>query len=131
MMTVCHFDVTNKQRRMKMSKPRTEEQKLRRKYLTDCKAKGIKPMPIDDWKAKFANKTSKPSCESVKPAKKVCNKKPANPITENGRKVIVERSDVVTFKGCKPHEIMRLAMFMLIDVYKDICASNSRHNHNS
>ena len=105
-----------------MSEPRTEEQKLRRKYLTDCKAKGIKPMPIDDWKAKFTNKTSKPSCKSVKSA---------NPITENGRKVIVERSDVVTFKGCKPHEIMRLAMFMLIDVYKDICASNSRHNHNS
>ena len=69
-------DFTNKQRRMKMSKPRTKEQKLRRKYLEDCKAKGIKPMSIDDWKAKFANKTSKPSYKSVKPAKK-------------GRKVIV------------------------------------------
>ena len=114
-----------------MSKTRTEEQKLRRKYLEDCKKHGVKPMQIEYWKAKFANKTSKPSCKSVKPAKKVCNKKPANPITENGRKVIVERSDVVTFKGCKPHEIMRLAMLMLIDVYKDICASNSRHNHNS
>ena len=131
MMTVCHFDVTNKQRRMKMSKPRTEEQKLRRKYLEDCKAKGIKPMPIDDWKAKFANKTSKPSCKSVKPAKKVCNKKPANPITKKGRKVIVERGDVVIFKDYKPCEIMRLSMLMLVDVYKDICASNSRHNHNS
>ena len=127
---------------MKMSKPRTEEQKSRRKYLEDCKAKGIKPMPIDDWKKiwrgfnsdlkpEFANKTSKPSCKSVKPAKKVCDKKPAKPIAENVRKVIVERSDVVTFKDCKPHEIMRLAMFMLIDVYKDICASNSGHNHNS
>ena len=116
---------------MKMSKPRTEEQKLRRKYLTDCKAKGIKPMPIDDWKAKFANKTSKPSCKSVKPAKKVCNKKPANPITKKGRKVIVERGDVVIFKDYKPCEIMRLSMLMLVDVYKDICASNSRHNHNS
>ena len=123
------------------NKPRTKEQKLRRRYLTDCKKNGIRPMPIEDWKKdwkkindwkpKFANKTSKPSCKSVKPAKKVCNKKPANPITENGRKVIVERSDVVTFKGCKPHEIMRLAMFMLIDVYKDICASNSGHNNNS
>ena len=116
---------------MKMSKPRTEEQKLRRKYLTDCKAKGIKPMQIDDWKAKFANKTSKSSCKSVKPAKKVCNKKPANPITEKGRKVIVERGDLVIFKGYKPCEIMRLSMLMLVDVYKDICASNSRHNHNS
>ena len=104
---------------MKMSnKPRTKEQKLRRKYLADCKAKGIKPMPIDDWKAKFANKTSKPSCKSVKPAKKV-------------HKVIVERGDLLIFKGYKPHEIMRLAMLMLVDVYKDICASNSRHNHNS
>ena len=101
-----------------MSKPRTEEQKLRRKYLTDCKAKGIKPMPIDDWKAKFANKTSKSSCKSVKPAKK-------------RRKVIVERGDLVIFKDYKPHEIMRLAMFMLIDVYKDICASNTVHNNNS
>ena len=117
-----------------MSKTRTEEQKLRRKYLEDCKAKGIKPMQIDDWKAKFveywkakfveywkakfANKTSKPSCKSVKPAKK-------------GRKVIVERGDIVIFKGYKPHEIMRLAMLMLVDVYKEICASNSRHNHNS
>lgn len=104
---------------MKMSnKPRTKEQKLRRKYLEDCKAKGIKPMPIDDWKAKFANKTSKPSCKSVKPAKK-------------GRKVIVEHGDLVIFNGYKPHEIMRLAMLMLVDVYKYICASNSRHNHNS
>ena len=100
------------------NKPRTEEQKLRRKYLEDCKAKGIKPMPIDDWKAKFANKTSKPSCKSVKNAKK-------------GRKVIVERGDVVIFKDYKPCEIMRLSMLMLVDVYKDICASNSGHNHNS
>ena len=100
------------------NKPRTKEQKLRRKYLEDCKAKGIKPMPIDDWKAKFANKTSKPSCKSVKNAKK-------------GRKVIVERGDVVIFKDYKPCEIMRLAMLMLVDVYKAICASNGRHNHNS
>ena len=123
-----------------MSKPRTDEQKIRRKYLTDCKKNGIKPMPIEDWnnwkkikdlKAKFANKTSKPSFKSVKPAKKVCDKKPANPITKKGRKIIVERGDVVIFKDYKPHEIMRLAMFMLIDVYKDIYASNSRHNHNS
>ena len=123
------------------NKPRTKEQKLRRKYLEDCKKNGIKPMPIedwkkdwkkiDDWKPMFANKTSKPSCKSVKPAKKFCDKKPEKPIAENVRKVIVERSDVVTFKDCKPHEIMRLAMFMLIDVYKDICASNSGHNHNS
>ena len=125
---------------MKMSKPRTEEQKIRRKYLTNCKKNGIKPMPIEDWnnwkkikdlKAKFANKTSRPSYKSVKPAKKVCNKKPANPITENGRKIIVERGDSVIFNGFKPCEIMRLAMLMLVDVYKDICASNSRHNHNS
>ena len=109
-------------------KPRTKEQKLRRKYLTDCKANGIKPMPIEDWKKDwnkindwkpdFANKTSKPSCKSVKLAKK-------------GRKVIVERGDVVIFKDYKPCEIMRLSMLMLVDVYKDICASNSRHNHNS
>ena len=114
-----------------MSKTRTEEQKLRRKYLTDCKAKGIKPMPIDDWKAKFTNKTSKPSCKSVKSAKKVCDKKPAKPVTKKGREVIVEHGDLVIFNGYKPHEIMRLAMLMLVDVYKDICASNSGHNHNS
>ena len=112
-----------------MSKPRTEEQKLRRKYLRDCKRHGVEPMQIDywkeynkklnaDWKPEFANKTSKPSRKSVKPAKK-------------GRKVIVERGDVVIFKGYKPCEIMRLSMLMLVDVYKDICASNSRHNHNS
>ena len=127
---------------MKMSnKPRTEEQKSRRRYLTDCKKNGIKPMPIEDWKKgwkkingwkpMFANKTSKPSCKSVKPAKKVCDKKPAKPITKKGRKIIVERGDVVIFKDYKPCEIMRLAMLMLVDVYKDICASNSRHNHNS
>ena len=114
-----------------MSKPRTEEQKLRRKYLTDCKAKGIKPMPIDDWKAKFTNKTSKPSCESVKPAEKVCGKKPAKPVTKKGRKVIVEHGDLVIFNGYKPHEIMLLAILMLGDIYKEICASNSGHNHNS
>ena len=110
------------------NKPRTKEQKLRRKYLEDCKKNGIKPMPIEDWKKDwkkindwkpmFANKTSKPSCKSVKPAKK-------------GRNVIVEHGDFVIFKGYKPHEIMRLAMLMLVDVYKDICASNSGHNHNS
>ena len=117
-----------------MSKTRTEEQKLRRKYLEDCKKHGVKPMPIDDWKAwkaKFANKTSKPSYKSVKPAKKVCDKKPAKPIAKKGRKVIVERGDLVFFNGYKPCEIMRLAMLMLFDVYNDICASNSRHNHNS
>ena len=114
-----------------MSKTRTEEQKLRRKYLTDCKAKGIKPMQIDDWKAKFTNETSKYSCKSVKPAKKVCNKNPAKPITKKGRKVIIEHGDLVIFNGYKPHEIMRLAMLMLVEVYKDICASNSGHNHNS
>ena len=113
---------------MNMSKPRTEEQKLRRRYLADCKKHGVEPMSIEDWKKdwrkindwkpKFANNTSKPSCKSVKNAKK-------------GRKVIVEHGDVVIFKGYKPHEIMRLAMLMLVDVYKDICASNSRHNHNS
>ena len=117
------------------NKPRTEEQKLRRKYLEDCKKNGIKPMPIYDWKvwkSKFANKTSKPSCKSIKPAKKFCDKKPAKPITKNGRKaIIVERGDTVIFNGYKPHEIMRLAMLMLVDVYKEICASNSGHNHNS
>lgn len=113
------------------NKPRTKEQKLRRKYLEDCKKDGINPMPIEDWKnewkkingdwtwkEKFADKTSNPSCKSVKPAKK-------------GRKVIVERGDSVILKNFKHHEIMRLAMLMLVDVYKDICASNSRHNHNS
>ena len=125
-----------------MSKPRTEEQKSRRRYLADCKKHGAEPMPIDywkeynkefnaDWKAKFANKTSKPSCKSVKPAKKVCDKKPAKPIAKKGRKVIVERGDVVIFKDYKPCEIMRLSILMLVDVYKGICASNSRHNHNS
>lgn len=113
------------------NKPRTKEQKLRRKYLEDCKKHGVKPMQIEYWKAKFANKTSKPSCKSVKPAKKVCNKKPAKPIVKKGRKVIVDRGDLVIFNGFKPREIMRLAMLMLVDVYKDICASNSRHNHNS
>ena len=127
---------------MKMSKPRTEEQKSRRRYLTDCKAKGIKPMQIDYWKKiwrgfnsdlkpEFANKTSKPSCKSIKPAKKVCDKKPAKTITKKGRKVIIEHGDLVIFNGYKPHEIMRLAMLMLVDVYKEICASNSGHNHNS
>ena len=122
------------------NKPRTKEQKLRRKYLERCKKHGVEPMPIEywkkydkkineDWKPELANKTSKPSCKSVKPAKKVCNKKPTKP--ENGRKVIVERGDIVIFKGYKPCEIMRLSMLMLVDVYKDICASNSRHNHNS
>ena len=76
-------------------RPRTEEQKLRRKYLRDCKRHGVEPMQIDywkeynkklnaDWKPEFANKTSKPSRKSVKPAKKVCNKKPEKPITKNG-----------------------------------------------
>ena len=122
-------------------KPRTKEQKLRRRYIEDCKKNGIKPMPIEDWKKdwkkindwkpEFANKTSKPSYKSVKSAKKVCDKNPAKPITKKGRKVIVEYGDLLIFNGYKPHEIMRLAMLMLIDVYKDICASNSRHNHNS
>ena len=126
---------------MKMSKTRTKEQKLRRKYLEDCKKNGINPMPIEDWKKDwkkindwkpmFANNTPKPSCKSVKPAKKVCEKNPAKSITKKGRKVIVERGDVVIFKDYKPCEIMRLAMLMLVDVYKVICASNSRHNHNS
>ena len=121
-------------------KPRTKEQKSRRMYLADCKKHGVEPMSIEEWKKGrisdygircVADKTSRPSCKSVKPAKKVCNKKPANPITKKGRKVIVERGDLVIFKDYKPHEIMRLSMLMLVDVYKDICASNSRHNHNS
>lgn len=119
-------------------RPRTKEQKLRRKYLRDCKRHGVKPMQIDYWKEynknckhEFADKTPKPSCKSVKPAKNVCNKKPAKTIAKKERKVIVERGNIVIFKGYKPHEIMRLAMLMLVDVYKDICASNSGHNHNS
>lgn len=123
-------------------RPRTKEQKLRRKYLRDCKRHGVEPMQIDywkeynkklnaDWKPEFANKTSKSSCKSVKPAKKVCGEKQAKPITKKGRNVIVERGDLLIFNGYKPREIMRLAMLMLVDVYKDICASNSRHNHNS
>ena len=120
-------------------KPRTKEQKSRRRYLADCKKHCVEPMPIEEWKKGrisdygircVANKVLSPSCKSVKPAKKVCNKKPTKP--ENGRKaIIIERGDAVIFKGYKPHEIMRLAMLMLVDVYKDICASNSRHNHNS
>ena len=126
---------------MKMSyKPRTEAQKSRRRYLADCKEHNVKPMPIEDWKkAKISdfgircvtNKTSKPSCKSVKLAKKVCDKKPEKPITKKGRKIIVEREDVVIFKDYKPCDIMRFAMLMLVDVYRDICESNSRHNHNS
>ena len=123
-------------------RPRTKEQKSRRRYLADCKRHGVEPMQIDywkeynkklnaDWKPEFADKTSKPSCKSVKPAKKVCNKKTEKPIVKKGRKVIVEHGDLVIFNGYKPHEIMRLAMLMLVDVYKDIYASNSRHNHNS
>lgn len=110
------------------NKPRTKEQKLRRKYLEDCKKNGIKPMPIEDWKKDwkkindwnpmFANKTPKNSCKIIKPAKKE-------------RKIIVERGDVVIFKDYNPREIMCLAMLMLVDVYKVICASNSGHNHNS
>ena len=111
-------------------RPRTKEQKSRRRYLADCKKHGVEPMPIEywkdyykefnaDWRPEFANKTSKPSCKSVKP------------IAKKGRKVIVERGDLVIFNGYKPHEIMRLAMLMLVDVYKEICASISRHNHNS
>ena len=125
-----------------MSKTRTEEQKRRRKYLERCKKHGVEPMQIEywkeydkkineDWKPEFANKTSKPSCKSVKPAKKVCGRNPAKPIAKKGRKVIVERGDVVIFKDYKPCEIMRLAILMLVDVHKAICASNSRHNHNS
>lgn len=123
------------------NKPRTEEQKIRRRYLADCKKNRIKPMPIEDWKKDwkkindwkpmFANKTSKSSHKSVKPSKKVCDKKTAKPITKKGRKVIVERGDLVIFNGFKTREIMRLAMLMLVDVYKTTCASNSRHNHNS
>ena len=116
------------------NRPRTEDQKLRRKYLERCKKHGVEPMQIDywkeynkklnaDWKPEFADKTSKPSCKSVKPAKKVCDKKPAKPITKKGRKVIVERGDVVIFKDYKPCEIMRLSMLMLVDVYKDISGS--------
>ena len=124
-------------------RPRTKEQKLRRKYLRDCKRHGVEPMQIDywkeynkkinaDWKSEFADKTSKPSCKSIKPSKKVCDKKTSKSITKNGRKaIIIERGDLVILKSFKPHEIMRLAMLMLVDVYKDICASNSRHNHNS
>ena len=111
------------------NKPRTKEQKLRRKYLEDCKRHGVEPMQIDywkeynkklnaDWKPEFANKTPKNSCKSIKPAKKE-------------RKIIVERGDVVIFKDYKPREIMRLAMLMLVDVYNVICASDSGHNHNS
>ena len=113
---------------MKMSyKPRTKGQKSRRRYLADCKKHGVEPMPIEEWKKGrisdygircVENKVLKPSCKSVKPAKK-------------GRKIIVERGDSVIFNGFKPCEIMRLAILMLVDVYKDICASNSRHNHNS
>ena len=112
-------------------RPRTKEQKSRRRYLAYCKRHGVEPMPIEEWKKArisdygircVADKTSKPSCKSVKPEK---------PITKKGRKVIVEHGDLVIFNGYKPHEIMRLAMLMLVDVYKDICASNSRHNHNS
>ena len=121
-------------------KPRTKEQKSRRRYLADCKKHSVEPMSIEEWKKGrisdygircVENKVLRPSCKSVKPAKKVCNKKPANPITKKGRKVIVERGDVVIFKGYNPCEIMRLSMLMLVDVYKYICASNSRHNHNS
>lgn len=104
------------------NKPRTKEQKSRRRYLADCKKHGVEPMPIEDWKN---------WCKSVKPSKKVCDKKPAKPITKNGRKVIVERGDSVIFNGFKPCEIMRLAILMLVDVHKAICASNSGHNHNS
>lgn len=122
------------------NKPRTAQQKSRRRYLADCKKHGVEPMSIEEWKKGrisdygircVANKVLKPSCKSVKSAKKVCCKKPANPITKKGRKIIVERGDVVIFKDYKPCEIMRLAMLMLVDVYNDIYASNSRHNHNS
>ena len=121
-------------------RPRTKGQKARRRYLADCKTRGVEPMPIEERQEGrisdygircVENKVLSPSCKSVKHAKKVCNKKPAKLITEKGRKASVERGDVVIFKGYKPCEIMRLSMLMLVDVYKDICASNSRHNHNS
>lgn len=122
-------------------RPRTNAQKSRRRYLADCKKHGVEPMPIEEWKKGkisdygircVTNKVLTPSCKSVKPAKKFCDKKPAKPITKKGRKVIIiERGDFVILKSFKPYEIMRLAMLMLVDVYKDICASNSRHNHNS
>ena len=105
------------------NKPRTEKQKIRRRYLADCKKNGIKPMPIEDW-----NNWKKINDWKLK---KVCEKKPAKPIARKGRKVIVERGDSVIFNGFKPCEIMRLAILMLVDVYNYICASNSRHNHNS
>ena len=121
-------------------KPRTKAQKSRRRYLADCKKHGVEPMSIEEWKKGrisdygircVENKVLTPSRKSIKLAKKFCDKKPAKPITKKVRNVIVERGDLVIFKGYKPHEIMRLAMLMLVDVYNDICESNSRHNHNS
>ena len=93
-----------------MSKSRTEEQKSRRRYLTDCKAKGIKPMQIDYWKKiwrgfnsdlkrEFAKKISKPSYKRVKSEKKVCDKKQAKQITKKGRKVIIEHEELVILNG--------------------------------
>lgn len=113
------------------NKPRTKEQKLRRKYLEDCKKNGIKPMPIEDWKKDWKKINDWKPMSANKPAKKVCGKNQAKHITKKGRKVIVERGDSVIFNGFKPCEIMRLAMLMLVDVHKAVCASNSRHNHNS
>lgn len=101
------------------NKPRTEEQKLRRKYLNDCQKKGIKPMLIDDWKAKYAKKTAKPA---AKPAKKV-----AKPVDRKGVPVhVVHKGDIVKFEDFSTDRIIDFAIRLLDMAWKDIINDGKR-----
>lgn len=92
-------------------KPRTEQQKLRRKYLDECKKKSMTPDAIQVWRLKLAKKANK----TAKPAKKI-----DKPAARKPHKVFVEKGDIVIFRGYAPNQLMRLAMLMLVDVLKDI-----------
>lgn len=100
------------------NKPRTETQKLHRKYLAECKKKGVKPFPADD--VRWMDKSIKHTKATAKPAKKPCAKKPAKCECRKGKEVIVTMGDTIVFRNFPVKRLFRLALMILADCYSDI-----------
>lgn len=97
------------------NKPRTEEQKLRRKYLAECKKKGVKPVSVEAWKAKSAKKTEK---AAKAPCKKPCAKKPVE--VKKAPVHIVHVGDIVKFEGFTAQRIINFALRLLNSAWNDV-----------
>lgn len=86
------------------NKPRTEEQKMRRAYIANCKKHGATPLPIDKWRDVLKKKEAKKGEKSAKRSKPCAN----------GKVVEIHKGDELHFMGYSPDDLAKLSRELIL-----------------